>query len=178
MDRRSTKTREYLIKALEQLIQTKDFEKLTIAQITEAADVNRATFYAHFLDKYDLLDATITQNIEEQFQQHQLELVELNEEQVKKLFLSMASLHMDYHTACTRGHETQYGVITKQLKNKIQQLLAPHMDEIAANLFSAVLVEAYENLRMNRHLAPVQYFEVIKPILFSGLNFYIKKEAE
>lgn len=178
MDRRSTKTREFLIKALEQLIQTKDFEKLTIAQITEAANVNRATFYAHFLDKYDLLDATIAQNIEEQFEQHQLELNELNEEQIKKLFLSMTDLHMDYHTACTRGHETQYGVITKQLKSKIQQLLTPHMDENAANLFSAMLVEAYENLRSNRHITAVQYFEMVKPILFSGLNFYIKKEAK
>jgi AcrR family transcriptional regulator len=174
MDRRATKTREHLIAALEQLIQIKDFDKLTIAQITEAADVNRATFYAHFLDKYDLLDATIAQNIDEQFERHELTLNELNEQETEKLFISMANLHMDYHTACTRGHETQYGVITKQLKMKIQQLLSMHIEETAAVLFSAMLVEAYEDFQKNRHVSAEVYYKQVQPILWNGLTYFTK----
>ena len=42
--------------ALLSLIQTKEFSKITIQNIANQALINRATFYLHFLDKYDLLD--------------------------------------------------------------------------------------------------------------------------
>lgn len=42
--------------ALMDLMKKKDFEKITVREICEIADVNRTTFYAHFLDMYDMLD--------------------------------------------------------------------------------------------------------------------------
>ena len=33
-----------------------DFEKITVKRICEKAEVNRSTFYAHFVDIYDMLD--------------------------------------------------------------------------------------------------------------------------
>ncbi|MFD0697655.1 TetR/AcrR family transcriptional regulator [Paenibacillus sp. GCM10027628] len=42
--------------ALIHLIGEKDFEKITINEIAERADVNRGTIYSHYSDKYDLLD--------------------------------------------------------------------------------------------------------------------------
>ena len=98
----------------------------------------------------------------------------LNEQEIEKLFISMANLHMDYHTACTRGHETQYGVITKQLKMKIQQLLRVHMEETAAVLFSAMLVEAYEDFQKNRHVSAEVYYKQVQPILWNGLTYFTK----
>nr|WP_286170812.1 TetR/AcrR family transcriptional regulator [Bacillus sp. NTK071] len=43
----------------------KEYEKITIANITSYATVNRATFYLHYLDKEDLL----TQTVDEMFRQ-------------------------------------------------------------------------------------------------------------
>jgi AcrR family transcriptional regulator len=37
----------------------KPFEEITIQDITARATVNRATFYAHFADKYALVDDVI-----------------------------------------------------------------------------------------------------------------------
>jgi len=37
------------------LLKKKPISKITIKEICEEADVNRATFYAHYLDQYDLL---------------------------------------------------------------------------------------------------------------------------
>ncbi len=45
--------------ALMQLIAEKEFEKITINDIAERADVNRGTVYSHYSDKYDLLDKFI-----------------------------------------------------------------------------------------------------------------------
>lgn len=56
MDRRKRKTRIAIQNACIQLIQEKDFDAITISDIAERADINRATFYLHFIDKHDMLD--------------------------------------------------------------------------------------------------------------------------
>lgn len=38
------------------LMKNTEFEKITVKKICEMAGVNRSTFYAHFIDRYDMLD--------------------------------------------------------------------------------------------------------------------------
>lgn len=38
------------------LLQTKDFEKITVREICEEAGVNRSTFYAHYQDIYEMME--------------------------------------------------------------------------------------------------------------------------
>ncbi|MRN55432.1 TetR/AcrR family transcriptional regulator [Paenibacillus monticola] len=59
MDRRIKKNQTAIMDALIQLMAEKDFEKITIHEIAECANVNRGTIYSHYLDKYDLLDKCI-----------------------------------------------------------------------------------------------------------------------
>ena len=54
-DRRVHRTRELLRGALFSLIREKGFEALSVQDIIDRADVGRATFYAHFDNKEDLL---------------------------------------------------------------------------------------------------------------------------
>ncbi len=54
-DRRVQRTRELLRGALFALIREKGFEPLTVQDIIDRANVGRATFYAHFDNKEDLL---------------------------------------------------------------------------------------------------------------------------
>lgn len=54
-DRRITRTRVALRQSLIQLIQEKHFDEITVQNIIDRANVGRATFYAHFRDKEDLL---------------------------------------------------------------------------------------------------------------------------
>lgn len=56
MDRRQRKTQKAILDACLSLIEEKDFQKITIHEIAERADINRGTFYLHFLDKYDMMD--------------------------------------------------------------------------------------------------------------------------
>jgi AcrR family transcriptional regulator len=54
-DRRIERTQQLLRGALRSLIQEKGFEALTVQEIIDRANVGRATFYAHFDNKDDLL---------------------------------------------------------------------------------------------------------------------------
>lgn len=54
-DRRVKYTKMVLRESLINLLCKKDISQITIKEICEDADVNRATFYAHYNDQYDLL---------------------------------------------------------------------------------------------------------------------------
>src|SRR5438046_8703795 len=59
IDRRIQRTQELLKTALMSLIQEKGFEALSVQDIIDRANVGRATFYAHFDNKEDLLASGI-----------------------------------------------------------------------------------------------------------------------
>ena len=55
-DRRTLKTRKAICDALAQLLYEKELRKVTVQEIADLADVNRVTFYKHYLDVYDLYE--------------------------------------------------------------------------------------------------------------------------
>lgn len=54
-DPRARRTRQRLLEGFMQSVAEKPFRDVTISDITKRAEVNRATFYLHYEDKYDLL---------------------------------------------------------------------------------------------------------------------------
>jgi AcrR family transcriptional regulator len=59
LDPRIRRTRQLLQDALRNLLTQKEFDKISVQDITEAATVNRATFYGHYDDKFALLGEMI-----------------------------------------------------------------------------------------------------------------------
>lgn len=55
-DRRVRRTRRQLQQALVSLMREKDLQEITVRELTEMADVNRGTFYAHYKDLEDMLE--------------------------------------------------------------------------------------------------------------------------
>lgn len=53
-DRRSLRTQSAIKKALEELLAEKNISEISITELTERADIHRATFYLHYEDIYDL----------------------------------------------------------------------------------------------------------------------------
>ena len=54
-DRRVKYTKMVIKESFIALLERKDISQITIKEICENADVNRATFYAHYTDQYDLM---------------------------------------------------------------------------------------------------------------------------
>jgi AcrR family transcriptional regulator len=65
LDRRVRRTRRRLRDALVQLILKKGYDKVTIQDITDAADLSRATFYLHYKDKDELLAGSLEEMFDE-----------------------------------------------------------------------------------------------------------------
>ena len=53
-DRRSLKTQASIKKALSSLLKEKPIKDITVTELTECADIHRATFYSHYEDIFDL----------------------------------------------------------------------------------------------------------------------------
>ncbi|OMD79224.1 TetR family transcriptional regulator [Paenibacillus odorifer] len=64
VDRRILKTQDALKKAVIELMSEKNFDDITIQDLSDTANVSRGTIYLHYLDKYDLLDKLIEEHIE------------------------------------------------------------------------------------------------------------------
>lgn len=67
MDRRKRKSRQAILAACIELSKEKEFQQVSIHEIVEQADLNRGTFYLHFVDKADMMKS---------FEQEMLEKIE------------------------------------------------------------------------------------------------------
>ena len=56
MDRRVKYTKSVIKDCLVELLQEKDLNKITVSELCERADINRATFYRYYIDIFDLLE--------------------------------------------------------------------------------------------------------------------------
>jgi AcrR family transcriptional regulator len=65
VDRRIAKSQEAIKTAVIELMSEKNFDDITIQEISDKANVSRGTIYLHYLDKYDLLDKLIEEHIKE-----------------------------------------------------------------------------------------------------------------
>jgi len=69
MDRRKQKSRKIIMDAFIGLLKEKNIEKISLIEIANKANVNRGTIYLNFIDKYDLLDQCIEENLSEVFKE-------------------------------------------------------------------------------------------------------------
>ena len=65
IDPRIRRTRQLLRQSLVKLLESRDFDKISVQDITEAATVNRVTFYDHYSDKFALLESVVDSRFSE-----------------------------------------------------------------------------------------------------------------
>lgn len=80
-DLRIVRTIESIKEAFVALIEEKGFESITVKDITTTAKINRGTFYAHYQDKYDLMN-----RCQEEFM---LEMSNIAKQNIAKLVASI-----------------------------------------------------------------------------------------
>jgi AcrR family transcriptional regulator len=73
MDRRTAYTKRVIRESLYQLLEKKHLPEITVKELCELADINRATFYRNYQDIYDLFEKLEEELTKEAFQTNDLE---------------------------------------------------------------------------------------------------------
>src|ERR671932_2188119 len=88
VDPRVKRTRELIVRAFNELVAEKGHTGLTVQEIAERATINRATFYAHFADQYELFDYVVSEAFREELRRRLPERSGLDEENLRALVLA------------------------------------------------------------------------------------------
>jgi AcrR family transcriptional regulator len=65
IDPRVLRTKKMLLKSLQRLLEEKNIDQISVADIAEGATLNRATFYDHYADKFALLEGLVESGFQE-----------------------------------------------------------------------------------------------------------------
>lgn len=122
-DKRITKSRKLIQDAFLSLANKRPFENITVKDISERANVNRATFYAHFKDKYDLLDSFISDEFMTIVSSRISPDAKLNEKTLRDLIFIMCDYHKTVGTSYIRLYKSANMLIDMRVQLKLQDIV-------------------------------------------------------
>jgi AcrR family transcriptional regulator len=124
-DPRMRRTRQLLQGALRNLMQTKSFDEIAVQDITEAATVNRATFYDHYTDKYALLESMVASGFHKLLHEREVSYDGACPSAVRALILATCNYLVHSHgdgTEC-QGHSAFQPLIEAAMTTAIRRVL-------------------------------------------------------
>ena len=123
VDPRVRRTRELIVRAFDELVAEKGHTGLTVQEIAERATINRATFYDHFADQYELFDHYISEAFREELRQRLPDPSGLTEENLKALILAACDYLAGLNTACSRTDRQFRPLIESRVQGELYELL-------------------------------------------------------
>ncbi len=123
IDPRVKRTRELLVRAFNELVEEKGQSGLTVQEIAERATINRATFYAHFRDQYELFDYAISEAFREELRRRLPASPELSEENLRVLILAVCDYLEGLNTACSWSDRRFRPLIEARVQGELYELL-------------------------------------------------------
>lgn len=178
-DPRIQRTRKFIMDAFIELSSKKEFKDITVKDITQEAMINRATFYYHFEDIYDLLEKVLSEVLLVNLEGANYQDAELNEETFIQLFKAITNFQKSLSSRCHRGYEDtiariirdQLEIIFYQLLKKQQKNAAEESLKLTAVILSWGLYGASIDWRKNHNeIPPEQFIKPVIPNLLLGIN--------
>ena len=101
LDPRVKRTRQLLEQAFMEALDEKGFQAVSVQDITDRAGVNRATFYAHFEDKYALLDHSVRQAFRAEIEKRTLDVCHYTPDNLLNLIIAVCEFIGNISAHCT-----------------------------------------------------------------------------
>ena len=124
LDPRVIRTRSLILKSFEDLLAEKNFESVSVQDVTDKAQVNRATFYAHFPDKYALLDYSIQKMFMTEIEKRTLNVCSYSPDNLRNLILAVCEFLGRLHTSCAQPHHQFESLVEGTIKKQVFDLLS------------------------------------------------------
>jgi AcrR family transcriptional regulator len=122
-DPRVIKTRRLLLDSFVVLVRKKDFTSISVKDITDSAQVNRATFYAHFQDKYDILEYMVIDTFMNLISKRIDIGAILNKETLRNIILFVCEYVETVSNSCKRNHTTILSLMEEKVKLKLCDII-------------------------------------------------------
>ncbi|OGT27673.1 MAG: hypothetical protein A2Z17_03810 [Gammaproteobacteria bacterium RBG_16_66_13] len=128
IDPRVQRTRGLLRRALQELMAEKSFQAITVHDIAERATVNRATFYAHFQDKYGLLEDSVRELIRERIARDLSEPPPFTVDNLARLIQTVCEFLAEMSGHCPPPHAQYEPLMEKQVKEELTRVLTAWLE--------------------------------------------------
>jgi len=124
LDPRVKRTRSLILQSFSALLAEKSFDAISVQDVTERAQINRATFYKkHFVDKYALLDYWVQQQFRHEIETRVLDACHYTPENLRTLILTVCEFLSKMRSDCAQSQRQFEPLIESQVKNQVYQLL-------------------------------------------------------
>lgn len=138
LDPRVKRTRQLLEQAFLEVVTEKGFQVASVQDITEKAGVNRATFYAHFPDKYALLDYSIRQGFRQELEKRLLNVCSFSIDNLRALIVAVCEFISNASSHCNPPSPQFEQVMETQVKIQIQELLYKWLENMKTDVDSKI----------------------------------------
>lgn len=122
-DPRVLRTRQLIRQAFRNLLFSTGFDAMTIKDIAQHATINRATFYAHFEDKYALLEEITEEVFHEMIPEQVKNAEEFTDEICTQLILATHGYIVDFYRICRMSSNSMATLVDKKIKKMLQQTI-------------------------------------------------------
>lgn len=138
LDPRVKRTRNLILRSFESLLAEKGFETISVQDVTDKAEVNRATFYAHFHDKYELLDYSISQMFRQEIEKRTLNACHYTPDNLRNLILTVCDFLSNMHSECAQPHQQFESLTEGTIKNILFELLSHWLKQTGTKISTEI----------------------------------------
>ena len=178
-DPRVLRTRKLIMDSFIDFSSKKEFKDITVKDITQEAMINRATFYYHFEDIYDLLEKALSEVLSINLNCDSYRNGGLDEEMFVSIFIAITDFQKTLSNRCHRGYEdTIARIIRDQLEVIFYKMLIKQRtneDEQAQKVMAVILSwgiygASVEWSRNSDRVTPEEYIKLVIPSIINGTN--------
>jgi AcrR family transcriptional regulator len=187
LDPRVKRTRQMIEQAFMELVKEKGFQAISVQDVTERAGINRATFYAHFPDKFALLDHSIRQDFRQEIEKRMLNACHFTNDNLRSLIIVVCEFVANAHSHCTVSEQQFQSLVGAQVRSQIYGLLNHWLENIpliqntlitreyAATAASWAIYGLATEWSRNKRMPPVeQYADEVLPLVAANIGLTIE----
>jgi AcrR family transcriptional regulator len=123
VDPRVKRTRKLLLQALAELMSERSFLAISVQDIAARATVNRATFYAHFEDKYAMFESLIREGFDEHLRSKFPQDSSLNEANLRMLILTVIEYLGRLNSRCRKQDRRMDPLVESTAQDTLYQFV-------------------------------------------------------
>ncbi len=175
IDPRILRTRKLIRDGFHELMTEKDFQSISVRDITTRATINRATFYAHFVDKYALFDYVIARSFQKLLKSRLTHTCGFNTENLRKLLLAVRDYLLGHLMHCTPSNqENIHPSVIRQVHAQVHGFVLHWFESVEGDLEAAATLISWAVIGAGIHYGENSELEMdvdqMVKVITQGLN--------